>query len=308
MIKKTLNSVFVQPTYGCALFCKACYVQGSVKGKQLSVDSLSSLIRFLFVTDRYNIKQITIAVDNLPREDSESSKIMQGVLREAIRMRTTGTWASCLDWVRPQLHITVNSLSALGEYFTPDFRLWDVKTGVDLLSVSHLRMEDLPTLNLIREFTKVNYNYLPTLGTLSSYRKILEHVDLSYFLLLKAPLGQPQDRQQVLDYTDSLVFLRDLPLELSRKVVIDSCVTDAINWQKTGYGCSANISRLHIWPDGHVTGCPYRQDGGRTASSVREVVDNIEMALQEYDFTNCTIPSCYTSLEQKPTRRLTVLQ
>lgn len=276
---KTFNAIFIQPTFNCALNCKGCYVKESTKHEQIDRDTLLSLIRYLWVSDKFWIKQITLAVDDLPDEEEARDKMI-GALSTVLRLNK-------LFKNKIELHITCNSLSTIQKYVDAGLSLEYITQNLDLLSVSRLTSSDIPTLRYIRQFTRVNYNYMPTPG-LRGYEEILSEVDQSYYILHKAGLGRSNNPEYIRTFKEGL---RELSGSRNRhKIITDSCVTDSIRFLREGTGCSAGISKIHIWPDGHVTGCPYNKEGGTPAYSVSGICDNILAVHGRYEFRSCRIP------------------
>lgn len=282
---KTLNAVFIQPSYECALNCRGCYIKESKRDSEMSSETLLSLIRWLWVTPKLWIRQITLAVDDLPDEEGPRDK-MVAALSSVLRLR------KLYGNGRTELHITCNSIFTLQKYIDFGLSLEYIVQNIDLLSVSHLTIDDRPALQYIRQFTKVNYNYMPT-RSMSGYEEMLKHVDQSYFILHKAGLGRKNNPEQVGIFKDGLLRLR--LFKERHKVIVDSCVQDSNRYKSNGTGCSANISKLHIWPDGHISGCPYNKEGGTPSKSITEFCNNLAKTFMQYEFTSCTIPRDYTN-------------
>jgi hypothetical protein len=289
---KMLNAVFIQPTFSCALNCKGCYVKESKQAGQMNRELLCSTIRYMWISTKFQVNQITLAVDDMP--ENEMSIIMLDALREVLRLKS-------VYGKKVELHLTCNSMKTLDKYIDIGIPLRYIAMNVDLISFSHLSEEDELRLEYFRSYTKVNYNYMPG-GNLNAYRAMLKHVDMSYFLFYKTGLGRLNDPRAISRFKESLAAIANWSQEERSKITVDGCIRDAAKYQVSGFGCSANISRIHIWPDGHVTGCPYNKDGGKPARNMTGVIDNIEDALSKYEFKSCTIPRDYFS--KTPTLRV----
>lgn len=290
---KNLKTVFIQPTFGCALNCKGCYVKESVQSGQMDADLIETLIRYLWIGTRYNIEQITIAVDDIP-EDDYTANIMSSALQTALRLRS-------VYGKKIELHLTMNSVKTFDKYIDRNFGLRYIAENSDLISISHLTELDELRLEYLRSFTKINYNYMPG-NDLNSYRKMLQHVDMSYYLLYKTGLGRLNDPRAIEKFKNGLEEIKQWSPEERSKIVVDGCVRDTAKYITSGFGCASNVSRIHVWPDGHVTGCPYNKDGGIPARNMTDVIDRIEATLGVYEFKSCSIPRDYFS--KQPTLRV----
>ena len=300
---KMLDAVFIQPTYSCALDCKGCYVKESTKSAQQETAKLfKDFVDWLLENNQVRTRQITLAVDNLPsprrvsmRDPVHRTRVaMLDILHHLI------TTIDKSNPNHPELHLTVNSPEAATEYFRelgPEIDTQAMST-VTLVSYSHLAQRHLSWLQNSKPSREaaqleVNYNYMPD-GRYDLYREVLEHVDMSYVILHKAGLGKRNDPKQIQVFKEALRVIDTWPRHLKDKVIVDSCVTDSYKFKTTGFGCSANISKVHVWPDGHVTGCPYNKDGGRPAYELVGLVNNLKEALNRYEFLgetiSCTIP------------------
>jgi hypothetical protein len=278
------HTFFIQPTYQCALNCKGCYVKESLQNTEVSSEILDSLIRYLWVTEKFNVGQVTLAVDDVP-DDAVVAAKMISALKTALQIQqvTSGV----------EFHITINSLRTLQKYIDSGLPLEYIASHSDLISISYLSPADIPLLKLIRNYTKVNYNYMHS-KNLHLFREMLDHVDMSYYLLYKTGLAKQNDFGAIDVFKQGLREIGSWNPSEKAKVKVDGCVQDARKFLKTGFGCSSNVSRFHIWPDGHVTGCAYNKDGGIPASTLTGIVQNISVAAREYEFKRCTIPGDYS--------------
>lgn len=269
-----------------------CYVKESVQAGQMSADLLASTIRYMWISTRFSVDTITLAVDDLP--NTEMAAIMVSSLREVLRLKS-------VYGKRVELHLTCNSMKTLDKYIDNNISLRYIAMNADMISFSHLSEEDELRLEYLRSYTKINYNYIPG-NDLRSFRKMLSFVDMSYLLFYKTGLGRLNDPRAIATFKRSLSEIATWSAEERKKISVDRCIMDAAEYKVSGFGCSANISRIHIWPDGHVTGCPYNKDGGKPARNMTGIIDNINAALGEYEFNSCSIPRDYFS--KQPTLRV----
>ena len=136
---------------------------------------------------------------------------------------------------------------------------------------------------------------MPMGQSLDNLKKTLPYVDMSYVILHKTGLGNKNDLVRIGYFKEALHEIDTWPEEYKKKIFVDHCVQDAFKFKKTGNGCSANVSKLHVWPDGHISGCPYNKNGGPPSRDITEFKDAMDKALDGsvYDFSSCTIPADY---------------
>jgi MoaA/NifB/PqqE/SkfB family radical SAM enzyme len=72
-----------------------------------------------------------------------------------------------------------------------------------------------------------------------------------HLVLEKNALGEEQNEESM------KAWFAARKLVPPEKLVQDACIEDSYKKLKSGLTCSAGISKLHIWPDGRVSGCPY---------------------------------------------------
>jgi len=258
----------------------------------MSVELLETIIRYLWISTRYNVQQITIAVDDIPNNNVLAESIMLAALTTSLRLRSVYK-------NKIELHLTMNSIKTIDQYIDRGITQRYIAQNVDLLSFSHLSEEEVLRLKYIRSFTRVNYNYMPS-ENLDNYKKMLSEVDMSYYLLYKTGLGRINDPRAIEKFKSGINEIKHWAEK--DKIIIDGCVRDAVKYLSTGFGCSSNVSRIHIWPDGHVTGCPYNKDGGKPAQNMTQIIDNIDETMEKYEFRSCSIPRDYFS--KQPTLRV----
>jgi len=228
----------------------------------------------------------------------------------------------------PELHLTFHSYKTYVDYLVKN----EVKNEcitpksmfgiVDMITFSNLSIPfTVPAMRYIGSLKiydiDINYNHMiPVLATeeqikedIQKLQKIALYVDSIYMVLFKSPLRKEnKDRhdswqEKVIhsaqDYVKYILSAGDVALRM--KLVTDSCISDSVNFKETGFGCSANVSKFQLWPNGSVTGCPYSYEGGpTTATTVKEILENIRVAQGVYDFDNCYIPK-YVKLNKKVT-------
>lgn len=292
---KVLDALFIQPTFACALDCRGCYVKESTKGSQLSKSELAKFVYSLWTDKRVLVSAITIAVDNIPKFDQVSKDIMVNTLGIALKRASDNPG-------QIELNVTMNSPDTLHQYADAGISPLTIFKNCDLVSFSHIKGTDITQLKELRAEgkAKLNYNYTHSnQEKIIRYLHTLQHVDMSYYVLHKAGLGKTNDPEAIKVFKEGLLAMKDWPQDIKNKVVVDRCVQDAFSYVKTGFGCNANVSRMQVWPDGHVTGCPYNKDGGKPASTMNDIYNNIIEVGKEYEFNRCTIPTGYRGQQQE---------
>lgn len=277
----------------------------------MNIQVWTQFIRWLFTNKDIIPRQVTLSLDNLNTKEINEFDMIK-----------IETFASCLYYKSQsnndtEFHITAHNFKTLESYISnslyslPDILDW--LRNIDLISIStpcDIRNAPYTYMHRIHRW---NLNYSPSQSNLFDMRSIVRWLESPlcesvYVILEKNGHSHPQPKENIRAYKKALQQL-DLFLspEQKEKIVVDSCVKDSYSFVTTGRGCGANIHKLHVWPDGHITGCPYNRDGGPTANSLGEVVNNVYSAIERYDFSECTIPSSYY-LQAKSSTTLKVVQ
>lgn len=337
-----INALFVQPTTYCAKNCSGCYVKGheNISGaNSLPADTLGLLIRQNFLTRNsfvgsdspwpaFSFNQITMALDTLPRDNKHHERVM----RDHFKSYCAGLYTN--HDKNTEYHLTVNQIGDLIEYFCSsgeekekgiyslEDRLEFCRTnfdsvnkrvfagflGLDMLSISMLTSRDIEDIKALKNVYQqtINWNYQPwgpVEKQLKNIKEVLPYVDSMYYIINKPDLGHKLRETTVEGYFELLDRMqKELPRELWNKITVDGCVTDAKKYVKTGFGCSSNVSRFQIWPNGAVSGCPYKHkattgplDKGDNLTLpelalFQGLLKNIREAAQTYEFNSCKIP------------------
>lgn len=298
---KKLDAVLIQPTYTCALNCTGCYVKESKQGKPMSIHLFKQVMDYLNYNGvgKYDIGHLTLALDNLPTDYMDAN-----IMKEAFLWYLWGIDEKKTTAKLPRLHITANSPDVLTNYLQQMGLRWNqLPERLELISFSHIDMDNPNHAMALGYLTglkkKINYNFMPMGQPLDNLKKTLFYVEMSYIVLHKTGLGNKNDQARINYFKEALKEIDTWPEEYKKKIFVDHCVQDAFKFKKTGYGCSANVSKLHVWPDGHISGCPYNKDGGVPVNNITGFKDAMDKALDGtvYDFNKCTIPADY---DRKP--------
>jgi hypothetical protein len=307
--------LFLQPDLSCSLSCPSCYVHEAAKHKGLHMKRylMQDLLHdVLYLQDNIITDQFTIALNDIVDEDYHS------------------WWWPVVDAVTmpgrvlpAEFHATVNNLrgSVNNPYHIASETFFNKLT---MLSVSHLTPESAKSFKERKLSTKLNWNVFSDEVEKISDEKliaILQLVDHVYIIMKKPPLGLTY----VNEYANSVSSLErtirrltDMKTVESKafvpvdnackvpsifdKIHIDGCFKDSNKYNRTGNGCSSNISRFQIWPDGTATGCAYNSQQSyeqKSAISLSGIVVNLKKARTRYEFSSCKIPQLLSSKVNK---------
>ena len=313
-----MNALFIQPTYFCKNNCKDCYVKARLahptnnEGNYLKLRYFRDLVDLLH-SGKIWTNQITLSLDVLPETRSEYSLML-----DYFNLFLGRILLKKID--KREIHLTFNSLNSFLEYrsasliFSYSWRTHDYQNFITMTSFSNIKKEELPFIKELRTAIKVNYNHrLPYVDStniksyINTIQKIADNVDSIYLIIDKDPVGSKISNERELFLTSRLrsniVTINTLKKYLSKdawsKCHIDGCLQDIIKHRQTGFGCSSNISRFQLWPDGSVSGCPYSIDGINTAThqDIRVFKNNIKAARKQYDFlSRCYLPRIYNNI------------
>lgn len=301
------ETLFLQPSWHCAKSCSACYVkekEHQFGSEEMSLDLWRQLLIDIMICKNPQVSQVTMALDTLP-----------AIMPRLIKMRSIA-W-TYLDLMRSatadptvEYHMTVNCIN--------DLRTYEISRGherLNLLSISNInKIEDIAEARAIFPKARINWNILSGSFVKKSpeqIKEILVHVDQAYLLLHKAPLGM--QGHDYLSWQNAFFLLAQLrskeeelipqidnacPIpNIFNKVIYDGCMQDSWNYIKDkkmgrpATGCSSNVNRFQIWPDGRVTGCAYNshEQYGIKAITREDITSNLRDARTRYEFDRCTI-------------------
>jgi hypothetical protein len=315
------NAIFLQPSWACAKQCPGCYSkerETQFGSDEASIGTWETLIQNIKKQNGINSNQITFALDALPtnRYRNRMANIAFKYF-DCVGKHKTNT----------EFHITTNHINDLNKYT----EYYDEINNLDLLSISNILSVD--QINLARlEVPGAKINWNVTSGDfvkqvkrqgLEQVKKIVRKVDSVYLLLHKAPMGlQGHDLNGFFDGLEVLKQFDNIESveandageicavpSLSRKFNLDGCMNDARKFNKSGKGCSSNISRFQIWPDGRVTGCAYNSHNqyGKFANNFEDIIDNLWDAKFRYEFATCSIPKALNNFAAQKHKPLQVI-
>ena len=280
-----LNSLFIQPTYWCAINCSGCYVkERNIEKKIVSMprETIVDFIKKVLVGTDIKVNELTISMDDLSQEINQY-EYMRGIFRSTIgflehlkdqdstykpkvnmTFHTIPTYLKYLGhWVRNLNEDWKDYLLNDNHCFTEEKLIEKMVYSVqdlNMISFSHLDFNPLTKriLKEIRDETTINYNLLiPRRVNNSNIRKHFQHlidasenVDHIYLVIKKDPIGKGRSsitkEKSEKNMRDDLYYINYmsayLPNRILNKIDIDGCVQDIKKYNKSGHGCSSNIS------------------------------------------------------------------
>lgn len=302
-----------QPTNSCMGRCSGCYVRAS-NSSHYRGPVKTDVVHYIYETGQLECQQFTISLDtihpkNIPTNLIDALRTVWLKTLERQRMLKEVLEADYKPQPSPMLCVTAHSYEditrwaeALG-FTTPEFL-----QPLGMLSLSKFPSDKYvcETLKKMCKQLSVTLNYNRVIKCDVEEDKNLprgcEFADSVYLILHKQPLGDAQDLD-MLDYW--IDAFKELPDSTMGELIPDTCIYNAVNKEKNGFSCSAGISKVQVWPDGSVTGCPY--DAKHIMTPVKNEYDTW-MELQtvldtrEHPMRRCTIQEALKELQRESKR------
>lgn len=303
-----LHHLFIQPSYMCGLHCKGCYVMDHKNADDPFVNMLPEADWWRFLTQfgkEITADQLSVSMDYLGKEQVKNRFMISWFdhLQDA-RL----AWG-CREGKEPEVHFTAYNVYTFQRYIA-----FSRIQAPDLLSISNLTVDDIPWLTEAGQAMELNYNHTVPWGVTSqNIDKYVEKLNLigqavdSIHLVINKPmmdkkppslvqLGKVSRMRTDVAYIGTL--MKRLDPDVRKKLHVDRCLQDVYKNAQSGFGCSANISKFTVWPDGSVSGCPYAGSGTTDrAYRAQDIMDNIRKAAQQYEFRDrCHLPAIYDRL------------
>lgn len=306
--KVELNALFIQPSRLCAGNCKGCYVKAhGITKDYMDPNFFRKILEEILRDERLFSNQVTISFDLLPEDEWHRSillsyyKQLYNVVQKA---KSEGVEL-------PEIHGTFSTVQSFIDYkasvstHTDPFAVVsisdipDAHEGERLLSTGNMAGRHINFNHQIpADICSANIDaYVTKIETLA---KVVSSI---YLIIHKLPIGKEMTVEEQIrmknrlthDLTVMHTLNKKLPDTARAKLVYDGCLTDTAKFAREGHGCSSNVSRVQVWPDGSITGCPYAQESSTgPAESIEMLIDNIRAVRQEYDFKKkCYLPSFY---------------
>lgn len=261
----SIQHIMWQPIFKCIMGCRGCYVAESPSSKYRG-RFVSEIVDLVFQSETVNCEQFTISLDSL----SEPHDDLVLTLKWLWWFYSQGKDCGCATVTRkslnqkdlPELCVTVKNIQTLQQWAR-----WVGMSMVEFLKpLTLVSLSKFPAsaggaqgFQRTTQHTKtvLNYNHLAKdnhkqASTDNGYK----YSDQVYMVFMKKPLGEEQNPagyDTLLDNTAAAVAQRGSFSD----VHVDQCIKDAGKYNKTGLTCGASIHKVHVWPDGSVTGCPY---------------------------------------------------
>jgi len=294
------TSLFVQPDYKCNVGCKGCYaLKGSDYSSAEFIKSMSE-IETAVSKDMAEFNQVTISFNDLDEGDAVWSyqtckpfirKMDKEKVHYAFSVNSIEVYADIIDF---------SECSALNVSF--DRVKWD-KMGLGARMEATDAMEGIianhPDLH-------ININFLLEPSGASSNEEIdHDYLTLSYaesfadsiHLIMNKPIKNLFNNDHMQQFKDVFEDYVKTAMKYKKvfgdKIDIDACVKTVLRnlINDTTYTCRAGIDHVSIWPEGKMTGCPYRvpesELNGKAGSTVSfldyDDVNDVKIS----EFTHC---------------------
>lgn len=262
-----ISHIMWQPIFKCKATCKGCYVRESESSKY-NGPLRADILDYIFKDKKVDCEQLTISLDTLysfsdVQDLVQKLKDLWKLYREGEKTVFGGEKSfSKEDRYLPELCVTVQNMNALTLWLQQlEMSLEQFMYPLTVLSLSQLPVQGKVCLPLVEEAEKnnviLNYNKVVTEKTASQkgFEMGVRYAHRTYLALHKNPLGEEQNPDAP-QYIEDAIQAADE--QHRNKITVDVCITDAlIKTRKEEHACSAGISKVHVWPDGSVTGCPY---------------------------------------------------
>lgn len=250
-----IDHIMWQPTSNCNEKCDGCYVRKSIASKYkgpLQTEILDLIFKYKTVL----CSQFTISLDTF-LQPKEAHKAL----------------ARSIDWLfncyneskelknLPDLCITARDINSVERWCCLlGMELSQFLGPIKILSLSSFPVQEKEIKNLEnickRTQTVLNYNVLirENTSTKKEFGIGCKHADQIYIVLYKEALGLHQKYKAVKDLLKAAAVASKIA---KGKVYIDRCLLDSDHYIETGEKCGAGIEKIHIWPNGMATACPY---------------------------------------------------
>ena len=296
------TSLFVQPDYKCNLGCKGCY---ALKGGYYdSAEFIKKLAEIDSLTDNNmaEFNQITISFNDLDEGDAVwSYQTCKPFTRRAGKEKIH--YACSVNSLRIYVDIVdLNECSALNISF--DRVKWNkmnLDEKMEATDAIEKIIEDYPDLH-------ININFLLEPSGASSNKEIdHDYLTLSYaetfadsiHLIMNKPAKDLFNEDYMQQFKD--VFEDYVKTAMKYKKVfgdkididIDACVKTVLSnlINDTAYTCRAGIDHVSVWPEGKMTGCPYRAPSsdlnGKAGSTINFLDYDDVSDVRISEFTHC---------------------
>jgi len=282
----SINHIMWQPFLNCTKRCKGCYVQ--LAGEQEQQAEVSDEILQLLKQDKVRCEQFTISLNSFVVADSKIEEL-------AAMLRHFWQWCESFP-NQPDICLTVHDATALLKWQVV-MKLQPAKfwRPVAMLSVSHMPSLGKKAMALKETCEKhgveLNYNKLVNKIHIDKATEIgCRYAHQTYLVMHKAPLGEKQNIEHVTNWLNHLVPVSGQ----TEQMYPDICCEASKAFNNSGEMCSAGIDKVHVWPSGRVTACPYDSHNvcGKKSEKYNtwEELEAISYGDRPHPMTKCSIP------------------
>lgn len=292
-----INAILWHPAYSCGTGCKGCYVaEGSINKynpTQEVIDNNIDLVSDLIFNQRkLRADQLTIAVDKLGRRAITNTLLNLNKIPET---KVHLTVKSAKYWIE-QIKVPLSGVSLLSISFkvnSPD------KVALQIKDINRLRTNShSPSigLNIIVSEDTMTYTGMEVLSKLidNGYKTEAEQI---YFIVKKSLLHKYMCGRDTEDFF-KLLYQNQKHIKRMRdsgiNLYLDHCIK--VPYDNIKYGrnnlCSAGVDRLSIWPNLHISGCPYDTNCFYQGFQKLKLMEKVDKALHFYPALQS--PGCYT--------------
>lgn len=308
-------NVMWQPIYRCIMGCSGCYVADSPSSKYKGKPN-TEIIDLIYKDKKVICQQFTISLDTILPKDIEdlgdllsSIKALWNIYKEADDCGCNSTVRKSIEGENlPQLCVTAYNYNTIRQWYKAmNMTEQEFLAPLTLLSLSNFPSLEKNSLILQEKCkasrTLLNFNCMVTEKTAGSraFRMGYTYADQVYLVLKKSPLGSEQAVDAIRHWFEAK---KEVPKE---KLMEDACLQDTVILLKDKYKCGAGINKVHIWPDGSVSGCPYdahhivtKIDKSRITKNVKaNTWTEIQKAVLDrtcHSMDFCKIPQAFTKL------------
>lgn len=263
-----LDCLMLQPTYECGLRCEECYIHSHARyqEKQTPVFQQLKLLEEFAKGERHTAYQIVVSFNDFSEFGSyKSTKHLIGIAE--------GVTALAKEYTMPMWCIIMHSPDTLQQYIRNIGSSFEKElyTSVYAIDFSVIKQRHHAYIKYLRECEEAMICYNPLVYTsedLDCALAIKDKVDWVNINFAKGMGKLPIFAKG--DY-------RLMSLDNDGSISIDRCLDDIIRYEIDGTTCGANISFMHVWPDGSVTGCPCKKKSNTmTAMTAENIIKNIE--------------------------------
>jgi len=243
----SINHVMWQPIFECIGSCTGCYVKKSPSARYTG--PIKTEVLDLIKEGKLKCDQLTISLDSFRKPAPAKVKEFTDILKHLL-----ATWSTH----DPELGFAVHDVNALTQWiYAMNMKLSEVLKKITILQISSFPAlgKDCDELRAACKSADTiliyNKTIKPTTATSKKFAMACRYADKVHLVLHKSVLGERQSRSAISNWA------RAIKASPADKLELDQCMTSSRKWIENAYSCSAGIDRVHIWPDGFATACPY---------------------------------------------------